>query len=374
VRPHPLKPANPPIPANAVGAFEGGFHFDCDIFRPSPQCKMDDEKVPFCAVCENVVRAHLGRHFVSGQPLSAHKVGLWTHAIPFDTPFVAATLFYNFVTGDYVLGDNMRIGLAARSDGTPVLDDAFPQRGTGNLNPGWSILASFRLGGVQHLFGHEFGTGRRAMWRLGGVGDTLVQTFFDTSGLTRSHVVSLELGGRPHVIGYDMFSGEAMLSRIDANDAAPVDVAAMSWGTAHTALAAVRVDDQPFVVTYRAITGEVAIRKIVPTGFVMAMASASSFWPTNVTHVASTPRNGNALVTRYSSGTGQTVVHHIGPGGATMKFVAAVAPPPGPGALSLFGVGAQVLGLMRTPTPLTHLDERLFLYRAISQELVEVIL
>jgi hypothetical protein len=42
-------------PAGAVGAFEGGGHSACGMFRPAARCRMRDYDDPFCSVCERVI-------------------------------------------------------------------------------------------------------------------------------------------------------------------------------------------------------------------------------------------------------------------------------------------------------------------------------
>jgi hypothetical protein len=375
VRAKPLKPTDPEIALNAVGAFEGAKYHDCGIFRPSRRCKMRDSTDPFCPVCENAIRAKIGGYMLNGvKPLAVSKVGTWTHAVPFDMPFSPATLFYN-VAGNYALSDNFRVfaELDRRPDGSPLLVGREPERGVGDLGAGWSTLVTFELGGVPHVLGHDFGAGRLSIWRLGGKADTLVQTFFDTPGGTRSHFVALRIGGLPHVLSYDMFSGEAMLSRIDSNASAPVDVAAMSLGIGHTALVALDIGFEPFVLTYRAISGEVQVRKMSATGFVTTFASPLFFWPSNITHVAPLAKDGLPYIVRHASGTGRTMIHHVDREGGGVRFVTNVLPSPGPGALSFLGVGAPVLGLLRTRSN-AHPDlpdESLYLYRALTQEIVD---
>jgi hypothetical protein len=48
----------PPAKADVLGIYEGGGHFDCDVFRPAGRCKMrtaDDKVIPFCHVCRYVI-------------------------------------------------------------------------------------------------------------------------------------------------------------------------------------------------------------------------------------------------------------------------------------------------------------------------------
>jgi len=212
-----------------------------------------------------------------------------------------------------------------------------------------------------------------SIWRLGGVSDTLVQTFFDTPGLTRSHIVALTIGGLPHVLSYDMFSGEAMLSRVDGNASAPSDVAAMSFGVGHTAVVALDIDFEPFVLTYRAISGEVQVRRISATGFVTTFASRLFFWPPNISHVAALQKDGVPYLLRHAASTGRTQIHHVDRGGGGVRFVTNVSPSPGPGALSFLGVGAPVLGLFRSRSNVHEdfPDEGLYLYRVLTQDVIE---
>ena len=61
----PPKSSKPlPSPADIIGIYEGGNHFDCGIFRPAGRCKMrmaedfvDDRNkiIPFCQVCRYII-------------------------------------------------------------------------------------------------------------------------------------------------------------------------------------------------------------------------------------------------------------------------------------------------------------------------------
>lgn len=44
---------------DAVGAFEGGGHAGCGVFRPAQRCCMRNNKDPFCAVCADHIRGVL---------------------------------------------------------------------------------------------------------------------------------------------------------------------------------------------------------------------------------------------------------------------------------------------------------------------------
>lgn len=49
-------PQSSPVPSGTVGAFEGARYFHCGIYRPEFNCKMRTLGVPFCAVCQDVIR------------------------------------------------------------------------------------------------------------------------------------------------------------------------------------------------------------------------------------------------------------------------------------------------------------------------------
>jgi IgA Peptidase M64 len=44
------------LPLDTVGAFEGGNHYHCNIWRPQAVCRMNLVELPFCAVCQS----HIG--------------------------------------------------------------------------------------------------------------------------------------------------------------------------------------------------------------------------------------------------------------------------------------------------------------------------
>jgi hypothetical protein len=55
---------SPPAPADIIGIYEGGFHFDCGIFRPAGRCIMrtsdqlittKEKVIPFCQVCRYLI-------------------------------------------------------------------------------------------------------------------------------------------------------------------------------------------------------------------------------------------------------------------------------------------------------------------------------
>jgi hypothetical protein len=49
-------PQASPVPAGAVGAFEGARYFHCGCYRPEFNCRMRALGQPFCAVCQQVIR------------------------------------------------------------------------------------------------------------------------------------------------------------------------------------------------------------------------------------------------------------------------------------------------------------------------------
>jgi hypothetical protein len=48
-----------PFPPGTIGTFEGARYFRCGLFRPSYDCRMRNLGVPFCAVCQDVIRTVL---------------------------------------------------------------------------------------------------------------------------------------------------------------------------------------------------------------------------------------------------------------------------------------------------------------------------
>jgi hypothetical protein len=367
VRNHQVKPANPPIPDGAVGAVEGGGYFDCGIFRPAVNCKMRENQQLFCRVCEQVARANLGHYLLVQGSGVAVGAGAWTHVQCFTSGTNQRTLAYNAGTGAFAISDNLKFLFAARRpDGTPPLDPGNPGFGTGDIGTGWTWLVPFTLGGDLHYFGHRFGSGQQAMFKMNATGDALAQTFISAPGTTRTHVVTLTLGGAPHYIAYNSFTGEAALFRIDDDATDPVLLNTTGWGPDHTALLSMSVDGDPFVLSYRITTGEVMIRRIIPSGFGMTFASASGFWRTNITHVGLLDLPSGTFVARYSAMTGQGAIDHVRSGGAGIDFVCKLNPPPGLGGLSVLGVGAPALGRMSQPAAF-GLANDLFFYSALSQ-------
>lgn len=57
-----LLPTRDNVPERVIGAFEGAKYKDKGLFRPAFDCKMRTPGVPFCGVCENIIRAELSRH------------------------------------------------------------------------------------------------------------------------------------------------------------------------------------------------------------------------------------------------------------------------------------------------------------------------
>ena len=367
VRDHQVKPASPPIPDAAVGAFEGGGYFDCGIFRPSVNCKMRENPRPFCRVCEQVARANLGHYMLVQGTGAVMGAGAWTHVQCFTSGANPRTLAYNAGTGAFAISDNLRfLFLARRPDGSPPLVESNPAFGTGNIGPDFTWLVPFTLGGNLHYLGQRFGSGQLAMFVMNATGDTLTQTFISSPGITQTHVVPLTLGGAPHFIAYNSFTGAGSLFRIDDDATDPVLLNTTTWGAGHTALLSMSVDGDPFVLSYQIPTGVVMLRRIIPTGFVMAFASASGFWRTNITHVGLLDLPSGTFVARYSAMNGQGAIDHVRAGGAGIDFVCKLTPPPGLGGLSVLGVGAPALGRMSLPTA-SGFSNDLFFYSAQSQ-------
>ncbi|MEV5079244.1 M64 family metallopeptidase [Streptomyces sp. NPDC056159] len=352
VRDHPLVETDPPIPANAVGAYEGANHADCGIFRPSLTCRMRHSTHPFCRVCETRARADIGHYLLAaGQGfLTPAAAGAWTHM----QSFTASTnqprmLAYNVVNGAYAISNTIGYAttLNRRPDGSPALVASNPSLGTGSIGADWTCLVPFTLDGNLHYFGHQFGSGTQGIFAMNATATALTPTHTTPPGHARppssTHIVTLNLGGAPHYIGYNGFTGDAALFRIDSATADPVPVSTMQWGPGHTAVVTLTLDGEPFVLTYKMSTGEVLIRRLTPPGFTMTFASPSDFWRRNITHVALMELSGRPYLARYSGLDGRASIHHVRLAGAGVDNVCAV-PPPGRGGLSLFGVGAPAMG------------------------------
>lgn len=52
-------PQPSPLPVGTVGAFEGAHYYHCDAYRPEFNCRMRTTGLPFCAVCDQIVRTAL---------------------------------------------------------------------------------------------------------------------------------------------------------------------------------------------------------------------------------------------------------------------------------------------------------------------------
>lgn len=55
-----VDPQPSPVPPRTVGAFEGAHYYHCGAFRPEYNCKMRSLGNPFCLVCSEVIRHHIG--------------------------------------------------------------------------------------------------------------------------------------------------------------------------------------------------------------------------------------------------------------------------------------------------------------------------
>jgi hypothetical protein len=63
-------PQPSPVPAGAVGTFEGARYFHCGLYRPEFDCRMRDHTQPFCAVCELRIRETLEPFLPIGSPMN----------------------------------------------------------------------------------------------------------------------------------------------------------------------------------------------------------------------------------------------------------------------------------------------------------------
>lgn len=373
VRDHPVIPANPPIPADAVGAYEGADYADCGVFRPALDCRMRHTDRPFCRVCETRVRAGLGNYlldlgFGPGTPPGA---GAWTHM----QSFVVGTnppsmLAYHAGSGTYAISPTLGYLLGdRRPDGSPPLKVTDPALGTGSIGADWTWLVPFTLGGSLHYFGHQFGSGAQGMFVMDRAGAALTATHTTAPGhASHTHVVTLNIDGAPHYIGYDSLTGDAELFRIDSDSSDPVHVTTMQWGPGHSAVVALTLDGLSYALTYKMATGEVLIRRLTPPGFTMGFASPSGFWTRNITHVAPMELSGRPYLVRYSGIDGRASIHHVRTAGQGVDLVCRV-PPPGVGGLSLLGVGAPAVGALAFPSADPTPGKSLFFYSALHRTL-----
>lgn len=337
---------DPPIPAGAVGAYEGAYHHDCGVFRPSLECRMRETTRPFCRVCEMRARLDIGRHTLVLSRPTPCGAGYWTHVQAFEpTPGHPRILSYDMVTGAYAISPaDGYTSLPRRPDGSPPVLDSNHALGTGSIGPGWSSLVPFELGRTLHFLGHQAGSGAQAIFAVNEFATALSPTHTTPPGhAAHTHVVTFHLGGAPHYVGYDYLSGDAVLFRLDSAAADPVPVTTMQWGRGHTAVVAMTLRGEPHAVTYRLHTGEVMTRRLAQTGFTMAFASRSGFWKRAITHVAALDIDHQPYLVRYSGVDGSAYIHSVRDDATGVDPVCHV-PPPGIGGLSLFGVGASALG------------------------------
>ncbi|WP_405475286.1 M64 family metallopeptidase [Streptomyces sp. NBC_00009] len=381
VRNHPVIAANPPIPADAVGAYEGAQYHDCGVFRPSLQCRMRESTRPFCRVCEMTAHIDIGHYLVDVRAGSEYGAGAWTHV-----QSLAAganperMLSYNAATGAYAISAAATYRFPIRRpDGTPPIDSHDPAVGTGSLGAGWTWLAPFDFGGTLHYFGHQFGSGMQGIFAMDATFTSVSLTHATPPGhASHTHVVTLNLGGAPHYVGYNSLTGDAGLFRLDSDTADPVPVSTMQWGAGHTAVVAIMIGSEPYVMTYRMSTGELMIRHLTSSSFTMTFASPSGFWKRNITHVALLDLADRPYLVRYSSFDGSAAVHHVRDGGTGVDLVCRV-PPLGPGALSIpdlgsaalsiLGAGAPVMGRVQLPEPNSGRSPWLYIYNALKQTL-----
>ncbi|MFF0751687.1 M64 family metallopeptidase [Streptomyces sp. NPDC004267] len=371
VRDHPVIAANPPIPAEAVGAYEGGDYHDCGIFRPSLHCRMRESARPFCRVCETTARLEIGHYMVTVGSGAATRAGAWTHVqsfAPGANP--QRMLSYNAVSGTYAISnaDSYYLSSDRRPDGTPPIDLTDPALGTGSIGADWTWLVPFEIGGALHYFGHQFGSGMQGIFAMGAPWTSLTPTHTTPPGhASHTHVATLSMGGAPHYVGYNSLTGDAGLFRLDSDTADPVPVSTMQWDTGHTAVVAVMIGSEPYALTYRMLTGEVMIRHLNPSDFIMTFASRSGFWKRNITHVAVLDLAGSPYLVRYSGLDGSAFIHHVRAGGTGVDPVCRV-PPPGLGGPSILGVGAPAIGPVSLQSP-SGPGQDLYFYNALKQTL-----
>ncbi|MFD4907481.1 M64 family metallopeptidase [Kitasatospora purpeofusca] len=369
VRDHAVLPAAPPVPADAVGAYEGAACFDCGTYRPSLICKMRDSTDPFCRVCENTCRAEIGHYrVVQGGGMNA-PAGSWTHMLSFQRAGFPVMLAYQAATGAYAVSFPNGFHLPdRRPDGTPPIRSHDPAFGTGSIEPDLTWLTPFTLDSVPHFLG-QGASGRQCLFRLQS-DNTLVKTFDSPPGqASHTHLVTLELDGAPHHIGYNRFTGDAALFRIGAADAAPALVQRMQWGSGHNVVVALQVEGKPVVLTYRIITGEVVLRAITRTGFTTTFASPTDFWTRSITHAAAVSVAGRPYVVRYSALSGRASIHHVRRTADGIDHVTRIDPSPGPGGHTILGVGAPILGRFQSINATPTLSDNVFFYSADNRSL-----
>ena len=123
-----------PVAAGTVGAFEGAHYFHCDAFRPEFDCMMRNTGVPFCAVCEQQIRAVLAP-FASPTTVTQVTPSVVFNDVPegVEAPGSAAftldsclTLTFQIISGPTVLTGppgttfNTPLGLLFTSAPTPI--------------------------------------------------------------------------------------------------------------------------------------------------------------------------------------------------------------------------------------------------------------
>lgn len=364
----PLQPGDPPVPAGAVGAFEGAARYSCRVFRPSRTCLMREHDAPFCRVCETTIRADVGHYLLSQGAHFLARNGEWTYVQPYTQGQEARLLAYHSGTGRYAVSrSGSYFQPYRRADGTPPLVSAQPDIGAGAIDTGWTTLLPFTLNGTRHYLGHALSTGRWGTYELAAAGNRLTKVGDAPSGTALTHVLPAPLPGPPHCVGYNTLTGEATLFAVDAGGGAPTPLRTMQWEPGHTALVTVPAGNEVFVLAYRIITGEVVIRRVTTAGSTRTFVSPPFFWRVEHTHLALAEIHGRPYVLRYSALTGEATLHHFRKDGTGLDVVCGLRPAPGPGGLITLGVGAMIMGRVTIPSGTSGTSEEIFFYDSTSQ-------
>ncbi|MFE0753748.1 M64 family metallopeptidase [Inquilinus sp. NPDC058860] len=359
VRDKAARPHVPPLPARAIGLFEGGGQVSCGLFRPALGCLMRGEgEALFCDVCERHIDRWLAAHAITAATSAAVAEERWTHMVPFDGNGLSLAIAYHAPSGRITAYDVSR--LADR--GSPVLT---PIRDV-TITGGFTAMAVLAQGVARYLLLTNLFTDQRVIYRIDLFPTPGTNPWLDLVLATHSapvpgysHVVPFELDGGLYVLHYGRITGELALQEIDfsAGVAIPNTIASSRAGTLApwrpllSGLAVVDIDGLPYLAGVDAAQRTIAIAALrLPSGPAPASMLTETFTagPEFIrglqTHAAGLSVHGRGALCLYSALGGGMAIYRPRKGGAGLDFEFGMDWPPG--AAALFDVGLPALGAL----------------------------
>ena len=313
--------AFPASQANSVGAFEGAATKLCGIYRPMVNCKMRASRLPFCAVCEQVIVEQLATHvFDNARTRGELEVDLGTQLLTFIPP--AVNTDRRFMIYDVTSGRCTIYSCAEFVRGTLP-----PTPNRCAIAAFWNVLAPVTYLGQPHILAAQRGTGAFALYRISEAGDGL--TFVRGTEVPAPAITSLgflsvvpfSYAGQVHYLEYDVLTGDASIKRIEVATPDPITVRTRAIGRGRIGFTRFSLQSGSYFYSYDFTNGTIELHRFDDDDIESVWSSPSLVGPGWTELFVHSMDDGTRYLILYSQGRGVLRAYRVRSEGQGLDFV-----------------------------------------------------